>query len=179
MTAAALVALATAAACSPPEAETKTAEATPPAAATEPAAPAAEAPAAETPAADAPAAAAAAVALVELDVTDASGAKLSGDPAAGERVFRQCQACHSIQAGQNRVGPTLAGIIGRTAGTVPGFNYSEANRSSGKVWTEQAMFEYLENPRASIPGTTMAFAGLRQPQQRADVIAYIQTHGGQ
>jgi cytochrome c2 len=115
---------------------------------------------------------------VEIEVTDAAGNKLKGDPAAGEKVFKQCQTCHYIVQGKNFTGPTLYGIIGRTAGTVPGFSYSKANKESGKVWTEQAMFEYLENPRKTIPGTKMSFVGLKKPQDRADVIAFIQMNSG-
>ncbi len=73
----------------------------------------------------------------------------------------------------NRVGPSLHGIIGRTAGTVAGYNYSTANKNSGAVWDEATLFAYLENPRAYIPGTKMAFVGLRDAQQRADIIAYL------
>lgn len=101
-----------------------------------------------------------------------------GDAAAGEKVFRQCMACHVVNAPQNRVGPTLNGIIGRTAGMVEGFRYSKANAESGVAWTEANLFEYLENPRQYIPGTIMAYAGLRDAQQRADVIAYIRENGG-
>lgn len=142
-------------------AETKTAEAP---------AEAPAAPAAETTPATAPEAAAT---LVQLAITDASGAQLSGDTTRGQRVFLQCQTCHTIQAGVNRVGPSLHGIIGRQAGTVAGFRYSDANRGSGITWTEQELYSYLENPRAKIPGTIMAFNGLRDSQQRADVIAYL------
>jgi cytochrome c len=98
-----------------------------------------------------------------------------GDPAAGQRVFAQCRACHVTDKGVNRVGPSLHGIVGRKAGTVPGFKYSKANASSGVTWTEDKLFEYLENPRKFIPGTTMAFAGIRNPQQRADLIAWLKT----
>jgi cytochrome c len=138
-----------------------------------PAAPAAPPPAASPapPAAVPPAPAAGAV---EIDVVDAGGARLSGDPARGATVFKQCMTCHTLEPGVNKVGPTLHGIIGRPAGSVEGFNYSKANRESGIVWTEQKMFEYLENPRATVPGTKMSFAGLKKPQDRADVIAYIQ-----
>lgn len=112
---------------------------------------------------------------VALDITDAAGVKLSGDTARGQRVFAQCMSCHSKDAGVNRTGPSLHGIVGRKAGTVPSFRYSEANTSSNLTWTEQELFTYLENPKAKIPGTIMAFVGLRNPQQRADVIAYLKT----
>ncbi|HBB56395.1 MAG TPA: cytochrome c family protein [Hyphomonadaceae bacterium] len=113
---------------------------------------------------------------IALDIKDAAGKAMTGNPDAGKRVFLQCQACHSIVAGQNRVGPSLAGIIGRKAGTVANFKYSPANKNSGLTWTEQQLFTYLENPRGVVAGTTMAFAGLKQPQQRADVIAYLKTN---
>jgi len=103
----------------------------------------------------------------------------TGDPAKGEQIFRRCMACHSLAEGQNRVGPTLYGIIGRTAGTVPNYRYSKANEESGVTWTPEVMFEYLQNPRKFMPGTKMAFPGLPNPQDRVDVIAYIAQHGGE
>lgn len=111
---------------------------------------------------------------VATEITGPDGAKMMGDPVAGQKVFKQCQTCHVNEPGKNKVGPTLWGIIGRTAGTVEGYNYSKANKESGIVWTEQAMFEYLENPRATIPGTKMTFAGLKKPEDRVNVIAYLQ-----
>jgi cytochrome c len=102
-------------------------------------------------------------------------AGLTGDAASGQRIFRQCQTCHVVEPGVNKVGPSLAGIVGRPAGTVPGFRYSPANKNSGLVWSEPVLFEYLEAPQKYIPGTYMAYAGLKQPQQRADVIAYLKT----
>jgi cytochrome c len=174
--AAGTAALLTLAACGAPadkaaEAPAATTEAAATPAATEAAATPAATEAAATPAATE---AAAGTTMVALDFNGPDGKPRMGDPANGAKVFRQCQACHVLEPGQNRVGPTLHGIIGRTAGTVEGFKYSEANKSSGKVWTEEAMFTYLENPRASIPGTIMAFAGLKKEQDRLDVIAYIQ-----
>ncbi len=103
-------------------------------------------------------------------------ADFTGDAAAGERVFLQCQACHVLDEGVNRVGPSLAGIIGRTSGTIEGFNYTEANANSGITWTPEKMFQYLENPQRVIPGTRMAFAGLKDGQDRADIIAYLQAN---
>ena len=151
--------------------EEKAAEAPAPApAAPAPAAtPPVETPPAEpavAPAAGAPAAGGATVQL----------AGLTGDAAAGQRIFAQCRTCHALEAGQNKVGPSLNGIFGRTAGSVPNFRYSAANKASGVVWTEEVMFEYLENPREFMPGTNMSFVGLKQPQQRVDVIAYLKAN---
>jgi cytochrome c len=119
--------------------------------------------------------AAAAIGMLVTGLTAGNGLAQDGDPAAGERVFRQCQACHVIDAEQNRVGPHLVGIIGRPAGTVEGFNYSDAMANSGIVWDETTIAEYLANPRSYVEGNRMAFAGLRNEQQIADVIAYIQS----
>lgn len=102
-------------------------------------------------------------------------ANFNGDAAAGEKVFLQCKSCHVIEPGQNRIGPSLAGIVGREAGTVEGFNYTEANANSGITWTKEKMFQYLEDPIRVIPGTKMAFAGLKDAQDRADIIAYLDT----
>lgn len=102
-------------------------------------------------------------------------ASLTGNADAGKRVFVKCRACHVVEEGQNRVGPSLYGIVGREAGSVEGFNYSEANANSGITWTEEVMFEYLENPQEYIPGTRMIFPGLPSAQDRADVIAYLKS----
>jgi len=149
-----------AAAPAAPEAAAPAADAMAPAAAPE------AAPAAATPAA-APAAAGSGSIVV---------AGLTGTEAAGARVFAQCRTCHAIEEGVNRVGPSLHGIIGRTAGQVAGYSYSAANKASGKVWDNETLFAYLEDPRGYIPGTKMAFVGLKNPQQRADVIAYLNAH---
>ena len=107
--------------------------------------------------------------------TPVAYASLTGDPVAGEKTFAQCKACHQAVEGKNGVGPSLAGIVGRTAGQVAGFSYSAANKNSGVVWKEETMFEYLEAPQKFMPGTKMAFAGLKKPQDRANVIAYLKT----
>jgi cytochrome c2 len=102
--------------------------------------------------------------------------------AEGERVWRQCQACHQIGDGaQNRVGPHLNGVLGRTAGTLDGFRYSSAMVAAGEeglVWDEPTLEAYLENPRAKVAGTSMSFAGLRQAEQRDAVVEYIKASGG-
>lgn len=104
-------------------------------------------------------------------------ADLTGDPVAGKRLFIQCQACHSLVEGENRVGPSLHAVVGATAGHLENFNYSKGNKESGIVWTEETLFEYLKNPRAKVPGTTMAFAGIADPQKRADIIAFLKADG--
>ena len=112
--------------------------------------------------------------VVEAPVPAVAFADLTGDPAAGQTVYAQCRACHLPTEGRNGVGPSLYGIVGRAAGSVEGFNYSEANRNSGIIWTPEVMFNYLEAPRAYIRGTNMAYPGLKDPQDRADVIAYLE-----
>jgi cytochrome c len=108
---------------------------------------------------------------------DVAFADLTGDATKGETVFAQCKTCHLIEAGKNGVGPSLNAVVGRAAGTVEGFTYSDANKNSGITWTPEILFEYLKDPRGYLPGTKMAFPGLKDPQDRADVIAYLQTQG--
>ena len=122
--------------------------------------------------ADAPAAAA--PTADSTDTVDGTTlASLTPNAANGKVVFLQCKTCHVLEPGQNRIGPSLAGIVGRAAGTVEGFSYTPANANSGITWTEEKLFQYLENPQRVVPGTKMAFAGLSKAQDRADVIAYL------
>lgn len=96
---------------------------------------------------------------------------------AGEAVFRQCRACHEIGPGaKSKLGPALNGIIGRKAGTVEGFNYSPVNKAAGEkglTWTETELATYLADPRKFMPGNRMAFAGVKDDRDRADLIAYL------
>jgi cytochrome c len=102
---------------------------------------------------------------------------MAQDAENGAEVFKRCRACHDVGPGaKNKVGPLLNGIIGRKAGTIEGFNYSEANKKAGAegwVWTEEKMKDYLLNPRAAMPGNKMAYAGLKDEQDRKDLIAYL------
>lgn len=102
--------------------------------------------------------------------------------AAGEKVFKKCAACHAIGPdAKNRVGPELNALIGRTAGTAPDFSYSEAMKAAGTgglVWSSETLHTYLESPKAMVPGTKMTFAGLKKPEDRDAVIAYITSAGG-
>jgi cytochrome c len=103
--------------------------------------------------------------------------------AEGENVFKRCAACHQIGPdAQHRVGPNLTTVIGRTAGTAEGFRYSKGMVEAGEgglVWTPEVLEHYLENPRADVKGTTMAFAGLKKEEERQAVVAYIVSMQGE
>lgn len=99
---------------------------------------------------------------------------LAGDPKAGGQVFKKCQACHAVGEGaKNKVGPELNGLFGRKAGSVPDYNYSDAMKNSGITWSPEVFAEYIKNPRAMVPGTAMAFAGLKKEKEIEDVTAYL------
>jgi cytochrome c len=105
-----------------------------------------------------------------------TSAAAAGDPAAGKAVFSStCTLCHSVQPGQNKIGPSLFGLIGRKTGSVPGYTYSPANTGANLTWDEATLDKYLEAPRATIPGTKMTYAGLKDPEKRANLIAYLAT----
>ncbi len=98
------------------------------------------------------------------------------DAAAGEKVFVVCKACHQVgDNAKNAVGPVLNGLIGRKAGVVEGYNYSDANKKSGITWDEATFSEYIKDPKAKIPGTKMAFAGIKDEQKIKDLIGYLHT----
>jgi cytochrome c len=101
---------------------------------------------------------------------------LAADSAAGEKIFKaQCGICHAVVAGQNRIGPTLFGVVGRPAGSVPGFNYTADHKKLGVTWDAATLDKYLINPRAMVPDTSMAYAGLKDDAKRADLVAYLET----
>ncbi|HET7714823.1 MAG TPA: multicopper oxidase domain-containing protein, partial [Bauldia sp.] len=97
----------------------------------------------------------------------------SADLEAGMQVYRKCQACHALEPGKNRLGPTLAGVMGRKAGAVEGFAYSQAMLDSGLVWDEATLDAYLKDPQHVVPGNRMPFPGLKTDNQRREVIAYL------
>lgn len=93
----------------------------------------------------------------------------------GEAVFKKnCSVCHSTEAGKNKIGPSLAGVVGRKAGSAPNYNYSDANKNSGVTWDEATLEKYLVDPRKFIPGTKMVFVGLKNPDDRKAVISFLE-----
>jgi cytochrome c len=108
-----------------------------------------------------------------LTVAGAGGARAQ-DAAAGEKVFGVCKLCHQIgENAKNAVGPVLNGVIGRKAGSVPGYSYSDANKNSGITWDEATFREYIKDPKAKVPGTKMAYAGLKDEQKINDLVAFL------
>ena len=114
-------------------------------------------------------------------VTLSTGQSLAQDAAAGEKVFAKCKACPVADTDQNKIGPTLKGVIGRTAGTLEGYKYSPAMVEAGKggmVWDDATLTEYLKSPKTVVKGTKMAFPGLKKDEDLANVIAYLKQFSG-
>jgi len=114
------------------------------------------------------------VVLAALFVAIGFGQANGQDAAAGEKVFLVCKVCHQVgDSAKNAVGPVLNGLFGRKAGTVAGYSYSNANKNSGITSDEATFSEYINDPKAKVPGTKMAFAGLKDEQKIKDLIAYL------
>ncbi|KAH7320255.1 cytochrome c, partial [Stachybotrys elegans] len=98
-----------------------------------------------------------------------------GDAKKGAGLFKtRCAQCHTVEAGGgNKIGPALHGLFGRKTGSVDGYSYTDANKQKGITWNEETLFPYLENPKKYIPGTKMAFGGLKKEKDRNDLIAYV------
>jgi cytochrome c len=98
----------------------------------------------------------------------------AGDAAKGEKVFKKCKACHTLDAGgKNKIGPNLNGVFGRVSGTMEGFKYSKAMKEAAVTWDDATMDQFLTKPKKMIKKTKMSFAGLKKEAQRADLIAYL------
>jgi cytochrome c len=119
-----------------------------------------------------------ALAIAAFAVAALAQAAHAQDVAAGELSFKKCAACHSIGEGaKNKVGPQLNGLDGRHSGTAADFNYSDANKSSGIVWSDATFKEYINDPRGKIPGTKMIFPGIKNEQEAGDLWAYLKQFG--
>ena len=105
----------------------------------------------------------------------AAEGKLGGDPKAGAVIYERCLACHALA--YNRTGPKHCGLFGRRAGSEPGFQYSDAMKHAGWVWNRQTLDRFLADPLKTVPGTTMGYAGVKDSQERADLIAYLEQAG--
>jgi len=101
-----------------------------------------------------------------------------GDAEAGKKVFNKCKACHAMEEGKNKVGPSLFGVLGKPAGAVKGFKYSKALQEAGLTWDEETLGKFLTKPKDLVPGTRMAFAGLKKSDDIENVIAYLKANGG-
>ena len=112
--------------------------------------------------------------LVSVAVILASGgASAAGDAAKGKKVFNKCKACHTVAAGKNKIGPSLHGVFGLTSGTVPKFRYSSAMKKAKIVWSDETLDAYLTKPKKYVPGTKMAFSGLKKKADRDNLITYL------
>jgi cytochrome c len=111
------------------------------------------------------------VLVVLMVVATAPSRAADADPEHGAQIYQRCLACHSLE--YNRSGPKHCGLFGRQAGTLPGYAYSKAMKASGITWSELSLDRFLENPLKTLPGTKMAYAGVKDPQERADLIVYL------
>jgi cytochrome c len=114
--------------------------------------------------------------LAALAAAVSTSALAAGNATNGASVFDRCAICHSnTKTGGNKIGPNLFGVVGRKAGTYPGFSYSSAMQKAGFVWTDAKLDAYIASPQTAVPGNKMPFAGITNNSQRADVIAYLDT----
>jgi cytochrome c len=104
------------------------------------------------------------------------GARAAGDAEAGKTAFnRRCAVCHAVAEGQNKVGPSLHGVVGRHSAAVANFNYSPAMKSADKTWDAAAIDSYLQDPKSYVPGNRMILAGIKDEAERQNIIAYLET----
>ncbi|MEM8653379.1 MAG: cytochrome c family protein [Pseudomonadota bacterium] len=114
--------------------------------------------------------------VAETEEVDFATVLASADAEKGVRLFRQCSACHKLESGANGTGPYLYGVVGRAKAAADGFNYSDALASMGGEWTPENLSGFLESPRNYAPGTSMGYSGMRDVEDRANLIAYLATY---
>jgi cytochrome c len=102
-------------------------------------------------------------------------AAVAADAGAGKEDFKKCALCHTTESGKNKIGPSLFGVVGRKAGSLDNYNYSEAMKKFDHTWDPETLDTYLADPRAVVPGTKMIFPGIKDEKERQDVIAYLET----
>jgi cytochrome c len=105
----------------------------------------------------------------------AASSAMAADVEAGKKDFKKCALCHTTEAGKNKVGPSLFGVVGRKSATLENFDYSEAMKKFDHVWDEETLDKYLADPREVVPGTRMIFPGIKDKTERDDVIDYLET----
>jgi cytochrome c len=114
-------------------------------------------------------------AFAVIAMATAGIAHAEGDADAGKAVFAKCGVCHSVKEGENKIGPSLHGVVGRPSHSIDSFNYSDAFKAYNVTWDEPTLDHYLTDPRGTVPGTKMIFVGLKKDEDRANVIAYLNT----
>jgi cytochrome c len=117
-----------------------------------------------------------AVVLLALHVVSTTSEAADGNVARGETIYQRCLACHSLE--HNRVGPRHCGLFGRQAGSLKDYQYSAAMKKHGVTWNEETLDRFIENPLKTVPGTKMGYAGVKDPEERADLIAYLKKATG-
>ncbi len=117
-----------------------------------------------------------AVVIAAFAYTGAAWAADSHEAEEGQKVFKRvCFTCHTAEAGKNKIGPSLFGVVGRKSGTVAGFKYSDAMKNANITWGSDTLDKYLNDPKATVPGNHMTYAGLKKADDRKEVIAYLET----
>ena len=114
----------------------------------------------------------------EAVAVDYAALAAAADPAKGEKVFSKCKSCHQVAEGANGVGPNLYRVVGRGIGAADGYGYSDAMKGHGGTWDLESLSHFLESPKGFVPGTKMSFAGIPKPEDRVNLIAYLNQVGG-